>query len=604
MLSSYFGVGLLLTDNSSTPAVTINRNGGITLIDTAGDSMRYRFGTPNQATIDWRGIVPYDEGKNPTVANNSIGVIEVHNSGSSGHEKDFWWNTGLYSPQGIDWKGHFQKYNGTHPSVAMMDSGATLVVHEDPDDSSKLSYIATFLGSDGIAHNFTVRTKFEQGTMPSVALTEDKTVLLAFERNGQIWTSVGFFDGANLTMNPATAQTKGSHPAVGLTQEGYFVIAFQKKIEEGPALLQLSGTVRGTSVAPASIRVFAVGGTYPTVSAYDKLAVQVNQGPKGGIFFSTSRVEDRDGWMQEYLPALGGRTLRNLVMPASHDAAMYRTPKGTGWIAQTQKERILRQLNDGIRWFDLRLTRYLTGCRIVTHHGAVPGPPLQEVLADVRAFIEHGNRELIVLKFSHFSCDYLCSYDDAAYQQTVGQVITAVGPYLYKTPLATGTTLGEVTLQEYLSAGACVLVLVDGDYAIRFPTPGFWIYRDEDNETDVAKGQLRVYDHYSDTEDFDKMRVEQWNAFAGFTGTCSGDKASTCDLFLLSWTLTPGKPSTTHFPTPVLKLAVRADSQLGASAANPGTPIPNFFGRIVNLVYVDYCELARATDVALYLNGV
>lgn len=604
MLTSYFGVGLQLTDDSATPAVAINRNGGITLVDTVGDAMRYRFGTPNQATIDWRGTVEYDEGKGPTVANNQAGVVEVHNSGSSGRESDLWWNVGVYVSSGIDWKTHAQMYRGTHPSIAMDDGGRALLVYEDPDDPSQLSYVGMlFYPSSGTVSNFTFGTKFEHGSRPTVAITLEGMVLLAFERDGRIWTSVGSFVNGYLTMNPAAQHTKGSHPAVGLTQDGYFVIAYQQTTKEGPVLREMSGIVQKTSVSVTANGVFDVGGTYPTVSAYDKLAVQVHQGPSNGIYFSTARVENRTDWMRQYLSALGGRTLRNLVLPASHDAAMYRTPRGTAWIAQTQDQRLLGQLNGGIRWFDLRLTRYQLSSTIVTHHGDVPGPPLKAVLADVRQFIKLGHRELIILKLSHFTCpDVPCSYGDEEYQTTVKQVTNALGNYLYKTPLPAGTTLGEVTLQQYLSGSACVLVVVDGDFASRFQNPGFWVYRDE-SAGDVAKGQLRVYDHYSDTEDFGKMKSEQLSQFAGFTGKCSGDKsgATTCDLFLLSWTLTPN-PSITHVPPPLLKLAVRADSQLGASMVT--VPIPNSYQRIINLVYVDYVELARATDVALDLNGV
>ena len=66
-----------------------------------------------------------------------------------------------------------------------------------------------------------------------------------------------------------------------------------------------------------------------------------------------------------------------------------------------------------------------------------------------------------------------------------------------------------------------------------------------------------------------------------------------CDLFLLSWTLTP--------PTAVWTLARLADKRLvdvvGPLAKNPA-------GRVINALYLDYVEHARGTDLALVRNGL
>jgi hypothetical protein len=65
-------------------------------------------------------------------------------------------------------------------------------------------------------------------------------------------------------------------------------------------------------------------------------------------------------------------------------------------------------------------------------------------------------------------------------------------------------------------------------------------------------------------------------------------------LFLLSWTLT-GDGSTA-----ISALAGQANPYLACEMT--ALPIPNRYGRIPNLLYVDFVESALATDVAVYLN--
>ncbi len=103
------------------------------------------------------------------------------------------------------------------------------------------------------------------------------------------------------------------------------------------------------------------------------------------------------------------------------------------------------------------------------------------------------------------------------------------------------------------------------------------------------------------------LPVGQFPKFDDFNGTCKNTYTPVgatspvtvpCDLFLLSWTLTP--------PTAVLGQNVWAFSSsankvLGSDTANIGA---NSAGQIVNLLYVDYVEYARVCDVALARNGI
>jgi len=158
--------------------------------------------------------------------------------------------------------------------------------------------------------------------------------------------------------------------------------------------------------------------------------------------------------------------------------------------------------------------------------------------------------------------------------------------------LPEGVRLADVTLAEYASRGPSMIVVVDEHYAINYRMPGFWVYRDWQS-ADPANGDLRVFDLYADTTNFEKMKDDQLGKFAVYNGKMDKNPALPCDLFLLSWTLTP--------PTAVWLSAQVANRRLGRDLSSVATT--NAQGRMMNLLYVDYSETARVTDVALFRNG-
>jgi hypothetical protein len=63
-------------------------------------------------------------------------------------------------------------------------------------------------------------------------------------------------------------------------------------------------------------------------------------------------------WMDELFDELKNKTLAQITMPGSHDAAMSRAANCTTFAdatnTQTQSKNIQDQLNAGVRYFDLR----------------------------------------------------------------------------------------------------------------------------------------------------------------------------------------------------------------------------------------------------------
>jgi hypothetical protein len=110
------------------------------------------------------------------------------------------------------------------------------------------------------------------------------------------------------------------------------------------------------------------------------------------------------------------KSLKDLVLPGSHDAGMYETSggvktTGAGYVI-TQFERVSRQLELGTRFFDVRVYADDQKTLRVGHFqnkkkstvvgiqmGSF-GPPLIEVLGDIETFLSLHEGEVVLVKFS------------------------------------------------------------------------------------------------------------------------------------------------------------------------------------------------------------
>jgi hypothetical protein len=329
--------------------------------------------------------------------------------------------------------------------------------------------------------------------------------------------------------------------------------------------------------------LFAAAAAFPfAVVAHLAAGQSVRGQPPGGQPTAPGKAADGSRWMRDHLDAWGKRPLKQWVLPASHDSAMYES----GWVktlAQTQDLSIYEQLKYGIRYFDLRPQS--SDGEIYMHHGPVFGRKLADVLDDVRRFCREPHRELIILKFSHYQ-----DISDNTYRQMVEEITSRLDPWLYRS-LPKGKRLAEIPLRELLNEKSVVWVVCDGGYSLVNRTPGIWTYRDW-SAADAEQGDLRVFDRYADSTDYERMRADQLGKFARYDGKCRRRPDVPCDLFLLSWTLTPATGIRAYAELPNRKLADDIKELKG----------PNRYGCIPNLLYVDYVESAHLLDVALKIN--
>lgn len=242
------------------------------------------------------------------------------------------------------------------------------------------------------------------------------------------------------------------------------------------------------------------------------------------------------------------------------------------------------------------------------------------MLNDVERFIAN-HAELVILKISHFQ-----SFNQQVFNNTVAMIRATTGLSLVTAPLE--SRLGDMNVGDLLKRRDRGTVLVvadkdgDTDYlagANASVSRGIHRYRDW-YASDPENGDLTVFDIFSDTREFPDMSLGtandpdstnarqrngtrlpqgQFPKFALFDGNCR-DLAPRnievqCDMFLLSWTLTPDAES------PVgIGLTREPNSKLARFSAD--RPKANDADRVINLLYTDEVETSRSVDVALIRN--
>jgi hypothetical protein len=587
MKTVFLGQSAPLDNAKSDPSVAINSGNNITLVHTEGDTMYHRFGSCRQGTVDWRGAVPIRSGSHPDVANTSTYVVVAFLDESS--QPPFVHAiVGKYTSAGIDWTGDtlIDAY-ADRPSVAVNEAGKYVVAYEF---ESGMRYASGT--TDGVTISLNANGQsLPNGSRPAIALNNHNEIALAYESGESIMLMTGTMDGAIIKTLTTREIAKGEDPSIGLTDDGLAIVTYRG---DENALRQVCIQLANGMPSLIDERGYDGGGS-SSVAVGGDVAIEVHV-RSGKLVFANSIVTDRGTWMADRAAKLGGRPLKQLVLPASHDAGMYRVDEielARLWV-QTQSRRIHRQLEDGVRWFDLRLMRVKN--HIVLHHGGWKGPRLAEVIEDIKTFIEAGRSELILLKFSSFKDFHASTWEHFATQ------MKALDSWMFKRSAAQGKRLADLTLSDYIANGSRVVALTTrGNPALS--SEDYWLYRGD--EEDSTAGDLRVFDHYTGTEDFNKMKDDQLDKFADYTGKC--DDGSDCELFLFSWTLTPKDFQFTIIPPPipppssVRALADKANPYLGQTVA--GTPVPNGAGYIMNLLFVDFLQYARVSDVALYQMG-
>ncbi len=353
------------------------------------------------------------------------------------------------------------------------------------------------------------------------------------------------------------------------------------------------------------------------------------------------------GWMEQYFHVLGDRKLSEIALPGSHDAGMYKTrdcspvPGAGDCNTKTQALSIAEQLDSGIRYFDLRpvykevfstpseckkscseyldacvdscdplsdpgcearcqtdYTSCVEGCNTLeepfdTGHFDTPsqgclGGSFNEVLGDVAKFAEAQPKDLVILKFSHYlnATESSFGFSEKIKHKLTKKVTAALGTHLVK--YKEEVNLLSLKLKEILKMGSVIALFDDED-----DTPSDW-------PNGILKSdQLKIYDKYSDTNDFEEMAEDQFQKLK------DPDNRKN-KLFLLSWTLTQSytEAATCSLENPLIPIpSIEALANLANENLEQVLDEENTGGKLFNILYTDYCDTVP-TKICLNANGL
>lgn len=267
----------------------------------------------------------------------------------------------------------------------------------------------------------------------------------------------------------------------------------------------------------------------------------------------------RENWMRDMQTMFYQKTLKDIVLPGAHDAAMSKLTKNLGGAnannAITQHLSIYDMLMHGIRYFDLRAATYDNKTFYAIHaspfntkttlgtldFGAL-GPSMDEILNDVKKFASTHPRELIILSFGHYyylvdvpmtTADDSNKFDKNAFASYVQNI-------LRDWMITTDRILDRNIFDDMGFGNVYGNIIARFDGVTSNPNSGIYSWDD-----------VKISDNYAGTNDVGKMVKDQLDKM-------NDPKNHDGQLFLLSWTLTQsnlqaGIAGTSQYTDPVLE---------------------------------------------------
>jgi len=243
-------------------------------------------------------------------------------------------------------------------------------------------------------------------------------------------------------------------------------------------------------------------------------------------------------WMQANLATLGGRTLRNLAIPGSHDAGMssFSDNSKTGFATEdntrTQRLDLAGQLTAGARYFDIRPVissgvfragHYSFIAPIRSFQGA-NGQLVSDMIDQINAFTRD-NKELVVINLSHdlntdLPNDSFRAFNQAEYDRLFNDLLRLQNRFVAPGDPTT-VDLTTLKLNDFIGGGNAAVVLIVEPASISlgdFAKQGFYKY-----------AQFNAFNSFANKNDANAMIEDQLNKL---------NQQRPANYFLLSWTVT------------------------------------------------------------------
>lgn len=244
-------------------------------------------------------------------------------------------------------------------------------------------------------------------------------------------------------------------------------------------------------------------------------------------------------WMKQKFGDNGqseNKLLKNMVLPASHDAGMSELhhmdvlSNTTPQAVKTQEAGIAEQLLYGCRFFDLRVD--FDHGQLVTYHRTdflgANGQSLKDIMDQAVWFLNKYKDETFIFKFSHIR-----DYQEHISKDTIAilhDFLDNYNKYFFKSD--TKTDIHELSYNELKGK---ILIVCDYDDDRISCAAGYFRYVDISGMSYIEYDTYKVYDKYSNTSIYEQMKNDQIDKWKESSKRINADSY---ELFLLSWTLT------------------------------------------------------------------
>ena len=321
-----------------------------------------------------------------------------------------------------------------------------------------------------------------------------------------------------------------------------------------------------------------------------------------GKFVCNSRNNPSVPWMNQWLPNIGGRALREICLPGSHDTGMSTVGTGTPGTSppncQTQTKDVAAQLAIGIRVLDIRIV--ISGGRYYTGHYTAPrganGQSLSDIINQVNAFTAQ-NQELVILRISHdMNTDSgYRSFNQNEWNVLFNQLNGLNNRWRAPPGFNIFEDFSQRKLNEFIGGPNAAVVLV-----FYFDTPQFTL-GDKIGRGFFMSNNFPIYDEYSESDDPNTMMNDEMKKL---TDARAPGSALQSTMFNLSWTLTQSTKDAIMSPLggdgcpSIVNLASYVNPRLVPVVMSKVNP-----SMYPNIIDVDYIQDTVPLAVALAINS-
>ncbi len=398
----------------------------------------------------------------------------------------------------------------------------------------RLSLVVCTLAPDGALQQTSVSPIKGARSLsyPVLAYTTGQTVRCCWTRAGQLY-NMDYNTGRDEWTRPKGQASVAATVTPALAATGEKLLYVWSSKEQRQLQYYLSGSGLLLEDSATALPYLETGRPLSlTVAAPDQFLL-VYPGADQQLYRSRGRVYRPASWITDLLlPGREQYTLRDIVLPGSHDAGMSVLSgvggKSTYTINEcntlTQVLPVAGQLEAGIRMFDLRIdlfqdvlyTKHAPSDCMEDAVGGGYGEPLDTLLTSVKRFLDRHPQEFVILSFCHFCDRYKSLADQAA------AIVSVLGrERIFMAGARHG--LGEVPLQDL--AGKVLLSFEEKE----FPVLGV-VHNSMTNRSDLFFNYRRAY---AATNIMDSLLAVEKRFFSGMKG-----KTASNDIIRLDWQLT------------------------------------------------------------------